>query len=182
MEEKEGLKYVLSRIEELKDLIKDNRKAARIVEEIEEFLSSGERLAFEALKEATKGRSREELAEMAENMRRDEDVGNFLDIASSIREGNGKLSTVLFMAWVIAAAVFFIMSIYFFFPPYVLFTEMRGNITMIQKTLEMVYMKPEILRAADFLFKLLGLMMLAMAIASMYQAHILMERTRGGGA
>ncbi len=182
MEEKAGLEYVLDRLKELKDLVRDNREAARIVEEVEEFLSSGERLAFEALKEATRGRSREELAELAENMRRDEDVGNFLDIASSVREGNGRLSTALFMAWVIAAAVFFIMSIYFFFPPYVLFTEMHGNITIIQKTLEMVYMKPEILRAADFLFKLLGLMMLAMAVASMYQAHSLIERTRGGGA
>ena len=93
----------------------------------------------------------------------------------------GRLASLVFWGWVFAAGVFFIMGLYLFFPPYVFFSEMGGNATVVQRTLEVIYTEPFVLKAADFIFKLLGLLMLVMALASMYQAHIIMERMGAGG-
>ncbi len=176
MESEDKLERVLSGLAKLRAKLSDDSEALQTIDEIESLLRDKEGLAFEALRRVSRGKTVDDLVKIISSMESDADVRRFIAAAHSVP---GRYAPLLFWLWVVAAGVFFIMGIYFFFPPYVLFTEMHGNITLIQRTLETVYAKPEILRAADFLFKLLGLFMLVMALASMYQAHLILERLRG---
>ena len=87
-----------------------------------------------------------------------------------------KILSLIFMSWLIGSALFFILGLYLFFPPYILFTYLHANATILQETLKAVYLNPRILSAADALFKLLGILMMIMSIISIYQAHLLLGR------
>ena len=174
--EAKRLGEALEDLRELKEIVRGNEKAERIIERIEEILSDREGLVLDTLKALSQGGSEKELAKLAKRMREDESVRQLINMAYGVPS---RFADILFWAWVIAAGIFFIMGIYFFFPPYVFFSEISGNTTIVQRTLEVIYTRPDILRAADFLFKLLGLLMLVMALASMYQAHAILERRRG---
>jgi len=174
--EPKRLEEALESLSELKELVKGNERAEQLIRRIEAVLSDKEGIALDTLRALSQGGSEKELAELAKKMREDSSVRQLINMAYGVPS---RFADMLFWAWVIAAGIFFIMGIYFFFPPYVFFSEMSGNTTIVQRTLEVIYTRPDILRAADFLFKLLGLLMLVMALASMYQAHAILERRRG---
>ncbi len=90
-----------------------------------------------------------------------------------------RMLSLAFIGWLIGSALFFILGLYLFFPPYILFTYLHANATILQETLKAIYLNPHILSAADALFKLLGILMMIMSIISIYQAHLLLGRIGG---
>jgi len=91
----------------------------------------------------------------------------------------GHVQFLMFIGWLVGAALFFILALYLFFPPYVFFMYMHANATILQETLKVVYLNPRILGVADSLFKLLGILMMVMSVISMYQAYLLLGKLRG---
>lgn len=101
---------------------------------------------------------------------------DLLEAKTSKKVYSRKILSLIFIGWLIGSALFFILGLYLFFPPYILFTYLHANATILQETLKAVYLNPRILSAADALFKLLGILMMIMSIVSIYQAHLLLGK------
>ncbi|MCD6209191.1 MAG: hypothetical protein J7J67_03280 [Thermoproteales archaeon] len=126
----------------------------------------------------------EKIEELKRKYENDEELVKLLmQYEESLRESrppaySRRIQSLMFIGWIIGAAFFFILGLYLFFPPYVFFTYLHANATILQETLKAVYLNPRILSVADALFKLLGMLMMIMSVISMYQAHLLLGRLK----
>ncbi|HDJ97187.1 MAG TPA: hypothetical protein ENG54_01830 [Thermofilum sp.] len=126
----------------------------------------------------------EKIEELKRKYENDEELVKLLTrYEESLRESrppaySRRIQSLMFIGWIIGAAFFFILGLYLFFPPYVFFTYLHANATILQETLKAVYLNPRILSVADALFKLLGMLMMIMSVISMYQAHLLLGRLK----
>ncbi|HDI74388.1 MAG: hypothetical protein DRJ52_04220 [Thermoprotei archaeon] len=157
----------------LKSIVK-NDEALRILSELEEVLEKSDYIVILGVRELMK-ESEEELSRTLDRMRKDKDFRRFVEKARQPWRGNVTVARFLQVLWVIAAALAFMMGIYLFFPPYLFFGEVRGgNATAIlKKTLEIVSKNPHVLMVIDPLFKVLGFVLMIIAILGLYQAHII---------
>ena len=173
-EPRDELGEFLEKAEKLKKIVKGNEEAEKIVEEIESFLKNPERVVVASVKKISRERSRDEIVQIVDRMRKDKQMGRFMEVARYPWGGNRTVQLIMQILWVITAAISFMMGVYLFFPPYVFFGRIHGNATAtIQKSLELVSKNPLVLSAIDPLFKIIGFVMMAIAIASLYQAHII---------
>ncbi|RLE63861.1 MAG: hypothetical protein DRJ38_06545 [Thermoprotei archaeon] len=171
---RDELGEMLEKTEKLREFLKGKEEAEKIIEEIEDFLKNPERVVVASVKKISKEKSKEEIVQIVDKMRKDEQTGRFMEVARHPWGGNKTLQLLMQGLWVITAAISFMMGVYLFFPPYVFFGKIHGNATAtIQKTLELISKNPQVLAAIDPLFKIIGFVMMAIAIASLYQAHII---------
>jgi len=172
--ENEDIEVILSKTSELKKAVEGDEKATALVEDLEELLKNPEYLAVAGIKKLSKEKSLEELTHVIDKMRKDEEVRRFIEISRFPWGANRTILLLMQFLWIITAAISFMMGVYLFFPPYVFFGRIHGNATAtIQKTLELISKNPQVLTAIDPLFKVIGFVMMAIAIASLYQAHLL---------
>lgn len=155
-------------------LIVKNDEALKILGELEEILEKSDYIIILGVRELMR-ESEEKISSTLDRMRKDADFRRFVEKARQPWGGNITLARFLQVLWVIAAALAFMMGIYLFFPPYLFFGEVRGgNATaIIERTLEIVSKNPHILMVIDPLFKVLGFVLMIIAILSLYQAHII---------
>lgn len=172
MVEAEDLDSILSKIRRVKEIV-DDEEALSLLDEVEKSLEDTERLTYMAIKKFS-SKNKLEAAPAVEKMKKDEATRRFFVIASSPWIVNKTLQRAMQGLWVLTASISFIMGIYLFFPPYIFFGPGHGNVTStIQKTFQMISENPQLLAAIDPIFKIVGFVMLAIAVASLYQAHLI---------
>ena len=173
-EAEDPIDNILEKIGELRGIIKDNEEAINILDYIEDILRNSELLATASVRKLSKERSRRELKHIVDNMKRDKDVKRFIEVARYPWGTSRTTQLLMQVLWVIAAAISFMMGVYLFFPPYTFFGRIHGNATTtIQKTLELISKNPQVLSAMDPLFKIIGFVMMTIAVISLYQAHLI---------
>ncbi len=162
------------KIDKLRSIVKSNDEALKVISDIEQLLNKADYVIILGVKRLMK-ENREKFSHTLDKMRRDEDFRRFIEIARYPWGGNVTIARLFQILWVITAALAFMMGIYLFFPPYLFFGEVRGgNATaLIERTLEIVSKNPHILMVIDPLFKVLGFVLMIIAILSLYQAHMI---------
>lgn len=169
----EDIDNILLKISKVKEIVKNNEKAINILEEVEENLKNLEMLTYMVIRKIST-QDKFEIAPIVEKMKKDGSTRKFFVIASSPWIVNKTLQRVMQGLWILTASISFIMGIYLFFPPYIFFGPGHGNATStIQKTFLMISENPQLLAAIDPIFKIIGFVMMAIAIVSLYQAHLI---------
>ena len=170
----EDIDEIKLKIEELKKHVKDDRHLYNILNELENFLSNPSKVIAYGVYRLNKYEDKEKYIEILDRMRENEDIRIFSDRLLHSWKTSRVLRFILQVAWIVAAAVSFMMGVYLFFPPYIFFGRVSGNFTTIlQRTMELVSKSPQILLVIDPLFKVLGFAMMIIAIISLYQAHLI---------
>ncbi len=173
LQDVEDIDNILLKLSKLKEIVKDNEEAIAILDEVEEGLKNLDMLTYMVIRKIS-AQDKFEIAPIVEKMKKDETTRKFFVIASSPWIVNKTLQRVMQGLWILTASISFIMGIYLFFPPYIFFGQGHGNATStIQKTLLMISENPQLLAAIDPIFKIIGFVMMAIAIASLYQAHLI---------
>jgi len=160
---------ILEKVRKIKEKYKEDRELLLVLNSVEELLKDTDFLTVEAIKTAVKGKSEKEVKSFGERLMRQPEVRKVFTREEKISRS---VATLVFAGWIMAAGMFFILGLYLFFPPYMLFTQMHANATILQETLKAIYSDPQVLTVADMLFKLLGILMMIMSVVSMHQAHI----------
>lgn len=167
------LENILEKIARVKEFVKESEEAVRILEEVEESLRKYDLLAYMAIKKLSR-RNNVELAPVISKMKKDVNTKKFFLIASSPWIVNKTFQRLMQVLWIVTASIAFLMGIYLFFPPYIFFGQAHGNVTStVQKTLMVISENPRLLAAIDPIFKIIGFVMMAIAIVSLYQAHLI---------
>lgn len=168
-----SLDDLVAKLEEAERLVEGNEEAVRLLEEVKTGLKNYNLIAEAAL-EKLSTLDAATLARTVSAMRRREGLKRFFVLACSPWVASKAAQRVMQALWIVAASISFLMGVYLFFPPYVFFGASHGNFTStIQKTLIVVSQNPGLLGAIDPIFKIVGFVMMAIAIVSLYQAHII---------
>lgn len=177
--EEGSLDDIIEKVERLRNIVKDNGEAAEIVDYLESLLNDPERLTTICIRKMSREKSERELSLIVDRMKKDRGVKRFVDIAKYPWSTNRTVRTLIQGLWIATAAISFMMGVYLFFPPYMFFGTAHGNATItLQRTLKLISENPQVLLAIDPFFKIMGFVMMAIAIVSLYQVHLISTYAR----